>query len=292
MALRDTCSELPRGGRLRALCSWRHVVFAVTLAVYVTLTIAVVVGSPLDRLDQSIAQLDLHARWPGWNRFVLDYVMLGQRAPSTLVALPWILWQARRQRSLRPVVLTVTALFLLNLSVGIVKIATGRYGPLVTQHAHEVLAGGNIFPSGHTANAVVLYGVMAMMTVKHRRAMAALAIWISLTVGLSTLFLDTHWLTDVVGGWLAGGLVLMVLPRCLPIAERGVHRVLTAAAALWRTVSGRRVRAPRLRELPPAVRRVAVTPQAVGVAPQPVRVTPRPAASPRPVRVPAERESV
>ena len=93
--------------------------------------------------------------------------------------------------------------------------ATGRWGPLVTRQAHDVFAGGNIFPSGHTANAVVLYGVLAMVAARRWRPwLIGLAVWISVTVGLSTLYLDTHWLTDVLGGWLAGVVVLMVLPRC------------------------------------------------------------------------------
>jgi membrane-associated phospholipid phosphatase len=205
---------------LRNSLTWRHGVFALTIAIYLALTVVVVIGSPLENLDQNIAVLDLHGHYPNWNRFVLDYVMFGQRGPSTLLALPWFLWVCHRQRTLAPLIRLLAAVFLLNLSVGIVKVATGRYGPLVTAHAHDVLAGGNIFPSGHTANAVVLYGVMAMCATGHRKAMTVAAVWISATVGLSTLYLDTHWLTDVLGGWLAGGLVLMVLPTFMPPAER------------------------------------------------------------------------
>lgn len=209
----------------RSAWTWRRSAFAATVIVYLALVVIVIVGSPLDSLDQQIAALDLRGRWPGWHRFVLDYVMLGQRGPSTLAVLPLIVWIARRRRSLAPFVMLGTALVLLNLSVGVIKVATGRYGPLVTAHAHEVLAGGNIFPSGHTANAVVLYGVLAMMATRHRAVITAVAVWISFSVGVSTLYLDTHWLTDVVGGWLAGAIVLMVLPRCLPIADRSAASV-------------------------------------------------------------------
>ena len=72
--------------------------------------------------------------------------------------------------------------------------------------------GGDIFPSGHTSNAVVIFGVLAMVAVEHRRAWIALAVFVSTTVGLSTIFLDTHWVTDVLGGWLAGALVMLALP--------------------------------------------------------------------------------
>jgi membrane-associated phospholipid phosphatase len=228
-------------GAWRSAWTWRQSAFAAAVLLYLALVALVIVGSPLDDLDQQIVALDLRGRWPGWHRFVLDYVMFGQRGPSTLAALPLIVWVARRRRSFAPFVMLGTALVLLNLSVGVIKVATGRYGPLVTAHAHEVLAGGNIFPSGHTANAVVLYGVLAMMATRHRKAMTVLAVWISLTVGLSTLYLDTHWLTDVVGGWLAGAIVLMMLPRCLPVAER-----LIGAGAEWL----RRINEPERRYRP------------------------------------------
>lgn len=238
-------------GRLSVLgrsLTWRQAAFALALAAYLALTVLVVTGSPLDGLDQRIAALDLHGHYRSWNRFVLDYVMLGQRGPATLLALPWFVWMCRRQRSFAPLIRLGAALFLLNLSVGFVKVATGRYGPLVTAHAHDVLAGGNIFPSGHTANAVVLYGVMALSVGRYRKAMTVVAVWIAATVGLSTLYLDTHWLSDVLGAWLAGGLVLMVLPTFMAPAERVVDATrLTIASMITPRRPGERPVGVRLR---------------------------------------------
>jgi membrane-associated phospholipid phosphatase len=194
------------------------------LALYLALTVAVVVGSPLDALDRSVRVMPLDRQAPGWHHFVLDYVMLGQRGPSTAVAIVWIAWLCHSRRTLDPLIRFGTALLLLNLSVGVAKIATGRWGPHVTAHARDVLAGGDIYPSGHTSNAVVLFGVLAVLATRHRATMIALAVWVSLTVGLSTLYLDTHWVTDVVGGWLAGGLVLMVLPRTAHAIENRLER--------------------------------------------------------------------
>jgi membrane-associated phospholipid phosphatase len=222
---------------LRSALTWRHAVFALTLAVYAALTIMIITGSPIDTLDEKIVALHLHARWPGINRFMLDYVMLGQRAPSTLLALPWFVWLCHRHRTFTPLIRLATGLLLLNISVGIVKIVTGRYGPLRTTNAHHVLAGGNIFPSGHVSNAVVLYGVMAMSVYAYRKTAIALAVWVCTTVGLTTLYLNTHWFSDVVGAWLAGGLVLMVLPRCVPVVER----VLRAVVAGLRRLVGKRL---------------------------------------------------
>src|SRR6185437_2774861 len=144
-------------------------------------------------------------------------------------------------RSFTPLIRLATGLLLLNFSVGIVKIVTGRYGPLRTSDAHHVLAGGNIFPSGHVSNAVVLYGVMAMSVYAYRKTMIALAVWVCTTVGLTTLYLNTHWFGDVVGAWLAGALVLMVLPRCVPVVEAILRAV---GEGLRRLVAKRAVASP------------------------------------------------
>jgi len=225
--------------RLRRQLTPRRIGFALVLLAYLALIGAVIAGwTPVDALDQKVDLLRLRRRWPEVHRFFLDYVMLGQRGPSTFAMLPLFALVSWRRRSWRPLTLLVEALFVLNLSVGVVKVTTGRWGPLVTRQAHDVFAGGNIFPSGHTANAVVLYGVFAMVVARRwRPAVAAAAVWISVTVGLSTLYLDTHWLTDVLGGWLAGSLVLLVLPRCERVAQQAFSEVWTRLRA-WRAARG------------------------------------------------------
>ncbi len=65
------------------------------------------------------------------------------------------------------------------------------------------------FPSGHTMNAVVFYGALALIiwSIYGRRA-GALAVVattvIAVLVGISRIYLGYHYLTDVAGGILAG----------------------------------------------------------------------------------------
>lgn len=71
------------------------------------------------------------------------------------------------------------------------------------------------FPSGHTMNATVLYiaiaGVVWLLWGR-RAGMTALAIavLVVLAVGLSRIYLGVHWPTDVIGGYLAGILWLLL----------------------------------------------------------------------------------
>ena len=191
------------------------------LIAYALITWGVLVRSPLLTLDARSYTVgaDIRKAHPEWFSWLNTYVMLGQRAPATLAALPWVLWQAYRRRSAYPIILLSTALLVLNVSVGVVKIWIGRVGPYRNWDTYRIFAGGDIYPSGHVSNAVVLFGVLAMMSMNHKRILAAAAVFVSITVGLVTVYLQTHWLTDVIGGWLAGSLVLLVLPTIVPRLE-------------------------------------------------------------------------
>jgi undecaprenyl-diphosphatase len=79
------------------------------------------------------------------------------------------------------------------------------------------------FPSGHAMNSFVVYVALALVIWRlgGRRmggSTLALAIVLAVSIGISRIYLGAHWLTDVVGGYLAGALWLM----CLVAASAGV----------------------------------------------------------------------
>ena len=72
------------------------------------------------------------------------------------------------------------------------------------------------FPSGHTMNAVIFYGALALIlwSVFGRRiglVSVVIAALLALGVGISRIYLGYHYLTDVVGGMLAGVAWLLVV---------------------------------------------------------------------------------
>lgn len=75
----------------------------------------------------------------------------------------------------------------------------------------KVAAQGYSFPSGHSSNAVTLYGSLAVHE-KKRKLFWILAIVLPLLVGFSRVFVGAHYPTDVLCGWLLGAVVVLLVP--------------------------------------------------------------------------------
>lgn len=84
--------------------------------------------------------------------------------------------------------------------------------PAVDDLAH---ATGDAFPSGHTTQALVAWGVLALLLLRAHprwtRWLVTGATLLVLLVGASRIYLGAHWLTDVLGGLALGGALLAVL---------------------------------------------------------------------------------
>ncbi|WP_030560122.1 phosphatase PAP2 family protein [Streptomyces aureocirculatus] len=199
----------------------RVVLFSATLAFYAAIVVAVVTTSWLVRFDWQVMFFRPYQQWPEIHGFLDYWVVLGQRGPTAVMVAAWLGWRSWRQHTLRPLLMFGAALLLLNATVGAAKIGMGRLGPhyATVIGSNEMGQGGDIFPSGHTANAVVTWGILAYLasTPRTRRYLSALSAVVSLSVGLTTVYLGTHWLSDVLLGWAAGLLILLALPWVEPL---------------------------------------------------------------------------
>ncbi|MCX5202167.1 phosphatase PAP2 family protein [Streptomyces sp. NBC_00237] len=215
----------------------RKVLLGSTVAFYVAIVWGVLVSSWLVLLDWKVMLFRPYEQWPEVHAFLDYFVVLGQRGPTAVMIAAWLGWRSWRQHTLRPLLAMAAALLLLNITVGAVKIGFGRLGPHYATEigSAEMFLGGDIFPSGHTANAVVTWGILAYLatTPRARRWLSVISATVALSVGATTVYLGTHWLSDVLLGWAAGLLVLLALPWVEPTIGR-TEAFIFAARDRWR----------------------------------------------------------
>nr|WP_231134087.1 phosphatase PAP2 family protein [Motilibacter deserti] len=219
---------------------------------FTVLTVASVRSGRLDALDWRVWNDRPERQWPELKPSARALTYLGLRAPTAAIALFFAWRLSRRARTWRPLVVLIGALLALNLVVGVLKIALGR--AKAETGSGEYFAGGLMYPSGHSANAVVTWGVLAYLCVAYarasRRTAAVLAFLPTPAVAAGSWFLGSHWLTDLVAGWLIGAAVLIGAVECDRAARRRQRRAASRAAepVAVRT-SRRRLVVPQARDL-------------------------------------------
>ncbi len=78
--------------------------------------------------------------------------------------------------------------------------------------AYPVLTHSSSFPSGHAANTMAVFLAIALIAApeRWRRQAVALAVLLSMAIGVTRPYLGVHWPTDVVGGWALGAAIAIL----------------------------------------------------------------------------------
>ncbi len=185
--------------------------------------------SDLSSLDPEVATALVRDRTPALTVLADLLSFVGSEVVVGLMALLLVLWlgPVRRQWRLAALVSASMALSA-GLTLGL-KYALERARPPASMMLGPVDTGYS-FPSGHTLNSAVLFGLVAWLCVRTLRsrparvAVVVSAVLLAAGVGASRLYLGYHWMTDVLGGWSVGVMVLglavvaapTVLDRPLP----------------------------------------------------------------------------
>lgn len=199
---------------------------SLSLAALITATLGVLLLGASQAIAAQVYDNVLdHNGVAGWDRPVLDR-MVSWRSPGAdaavthftdiggkvggpilgvvLTALLCLLWRRRTPAVLMGIAMTGS---LLVTVLG--KEATARLRP-PTQLAVPPFESSPSFPSGHTLNMTVMMGIAAyvLLVWLHRTwarvATVLLTAAMTITMGLSRVYLGHHWLTDVIAAWFLG----------------------------------------------------------------------------------------
>ncbi len=167
---------------------------------------------PMSRFD---TYFNLAPAPESWRPTLQVVDRIGQRAVCLPILAVVTYLLCRRQESWRPAIVAGTAVFFLNLIVLVLKVGLARGAPQAVDPSF--FGEGMAFPSGHSANVVLVYGLIVYLTLTYgdpgRRTRAFL--WslvpvLSVVMVLTSLKLNWHWFTDLLAGLLVGAVVLQV----------------------------------------------------------------------------------
>ncbi|WP_430781377.1 phosphatase PAP2 family protein [Actinoplanes sp. G11-F43] len=196
------------------------------IAAFVVLTVALARGHLLD-LDQRVADWALADQSSPvyWTARVFNYLGQGAQVlmPVALI-LTFLVW--RRTRSIRAGLPFAAAFVLTYFTIGPAKIFFDRAAPRFTGPDKTVLfnpaASGDkamSYPSGHVANSLVWYAVIALLLtwllgrVLTRWETFLVRVLPVAIVFVTTIYTGFHWVTDSVAGLFLGLVVARLLER-------------------------------------------------------------------------------
>jgi membrane-associated phospholipid phosphatase len=188
------------------------------LVIYGVITQQVLANTWIRRLDEWIYNRDFLLITPGKTPTLVMLVDdLGLRSITALFLIITAVLISRRFKSWRPINLSILSLLLLNLTVGASKLLFGRTKP----HSGFDLVftdSGLSYPSGHAANAILTWGIIAYLIFRysHKEPFEGMRLtWfvsiITTGVCLASLYRNTHWFSDLLGGLFIGSALLVLI---------------------------------------------------------------------------------
>ncbi len=183
------------------------------------MTLDLILDGVVSRFDESVA--DVVGGWEVRENPVLYAICWaiaqigGQRGTILTVMGGLVVYICWTRRTLQPVIRTVAAILLLSAVVYAFKYGLGRTAPAYPgSYLHR---GGLSYPSGHTANAVLMWGLATWLAVYYglplwvQRIFAVLFVVSPLASGVTMLLLNFHWVSDLVTGAAVSIILLWVL---------------------------------------------------------------------------------
>jgi membrane-associated phospholipid phosphatase len=192
------------------------VISLILFLAFLLATISVYRHGFLDTIDHDVLKIKRHTFRGLSSHILLAIDDLGLRGFTATVLITVAVLVGWRKKSYRPLNLSILSLLALNGVVGIAKLSIGRTKPRL--HLDIVHSIGLSYPSGHAANALISWGLIAYILFTFFDITWLKASWLYTLVGLMTLSVcivslmrNTHWFSDLLGGVLLGGSILVAI---------------------------------------------------------------------------------
>lgn len=179
-------------------------------------------GTGIAAFDPVVQSRVAELRTPAAIALMTAVTWLGSSAAVGAMALAVGLWFGKRHRDWGVGIRLVIAIVGIIALYSVVKLFAARVRP----EGALTLGLGYAFPSGHAAESLVGFSLLARIFARGQARWARLAIWtlavlLVLGVGFSRIYLGVHWLSDVVGGYVLGAFWLLVLAAASARSARG-----------------------------------------------------------------------
>jgi len=122
-----------------------------------------------------------------------------------LLLFPFLLWCVDFYLGIRVGIIFLLSVYFNN---GIKEIFQQPRPFDILPEIQKVYASGYGFPSGHAQSSLVVWGSIAIAYWKKQTWIRYLSVLLILLIGFSRIYLGVHFPTDILGGWLFGGLIL------------------------------------------------------------------------------------
>ncbi len=188
------------------------------LILYGLVTQQVLANTWIRRIDEWIYERDFLLITPGKTPTLVMLVDdLGLRSVTAIILMFTAILISRRFKSWRPINLALLSLLLLNVAVGASKLWFGRTKPS-TGFDLVFTDSGLSYPSGHAANAILTWGMFAYLIFRysHKYPFEGMRLtWfvaiVTTGVCLASLYRNTHWFSDLLGGLFIGSALLVAI---------------------------------------------------------------------------------
>jgi len=192
---------------------------AIFVWIFGGITEDVLTGDPFVKVDQWVLQNVLYFRTPMVSEIMIVFTHVAGEVLIAAGSLVIIIYSLFRKR-FDSLIAFISAILGGNILVLVLKVTIRRTRP-VTENS-LVSAGGWSFPSGHAMMSVIFYCMVLYFAIRHMHSwklrvfMVMAAGFVVFLLGLSRIYLEVHYLSDVLAGY-AGGLFWLTI--CITALE-------------------------------------------------------------------------